>query len=352
MATIFYRSGWKTPIVHCDAGSGWRDLPMSRTERCHWFQAEVQVPCRFVFTDGSDQWDNPAADCSRVSGRNYSVTESGRYAVFKGDLILLREGCKRVLLISDLDSTLIEEHNPEAAAAALRFARYWIEAHYFTGSRLVYSTGRSLEEFQTIQQPLLEPDLLITCVGSDVYELNAEGSYQLKTEYHQLLSSQPWNTSEVSAALDLHFPWLIKPDAQLDFAFKTWRMARVEDLADHEAQLKAFLRHPEGLPPFKMHISGQGGQRYMDFTPACGGKRAGVDFAKRHFGFADLDTLVAGDSGNDLAMLKGPERVVIPVNRQTDVDEWFYKKPRGEYKYISELFYADALVEALRRIET
>ena len=351
MATVFYHSGWKTPLVHINAGDGWYDLPLSSTARCFWFSVTFPVPSRFVFTDGAGHWDNPALQCTNVIGRNYSLTEPGRYAGYKGDIIRLREGGRPVLLITDLDGTLLEERNPVAEAATLRFARYWLQNHYFTGSRLVYSTGRSLEEFQMLKVPLLEPDLLITCVGSDAYTMDSEGCYQAREDYIKLLSSEPWDTTQVSSLLDERFPWLVKPDARLDFRFKTWRMAQVTDLADHEAELKEFLRQPESVPPFKVHISGKGDLRYLDFTPICGGKRAGVRFCKSFFGFGDLETLIAGDSGNDLSMLRGVERAVLPANRQDDVDAWFHKKPRGEHKYISDQFFADAIVEALQKLE-
>ena len=349
MASIFYHSGWKAPLLHVNSDGSWRDLPLSRTDRRFWFSGALPVPCRFVFTDGAGHWDNPSSQCTSVTGRNYSLSEPGSYAAFKGDLLRIREDCKPVLLITDLDGTLLEERNPVAEAATLRFTKYWLQTHYFSGSRLVYSTGRSLEEFLTIKLPLLEPDLLLTCVGSDAYTMDAEGIYEAREDYIQLLSSEPWDTAQVSGALDEHFPWLIKPDARLDFRFKTWRMAQVKDLADHETELKAFLRQPDSMPPFKVHISGQGELRYLDFTPVCGGKRAGVRFSKRFFDFGDLETVIAGDSGNDLSMLRGPERAVIPANRQEDVDAWFHKKPR-ENKYISEQCYADAIVEALHRL--
>ena len=72
-----------------------------------------------------------------------------------------------------------------------------------------------------------------------------------------------------------------------------------------------------------------------------------MDYCRKLFRFDSDETLVAGDSGNDFAMLKGPERGVIPANRQSDMDTWFNKKNRGPNKYISQLAYADAIVEAL-----
>mmetsp|Transcript_333 Transcript_333/g.352 ORF Transcript_333/g.352 Transcript_333/m.352 type:complete len:85 (-) Transcript_333:19-273(-) len=53
-------------------------------------------------------------------------------------------------------------------------------------------------------------------------------------------------------------------------------------------------------------ILSRDGEDYMiDIVPLEGGKKLGVLFAQEIFGFRDEETLVAGDSENDIQMFRG-----------------------------------------------
>lgn len=156
----------------------------------------------FVFTNGS-KWDNPGPNL------NYKLTRPGSYAVYHGKLIEIIPSKKPVLLVADLDNTLVGSYQPTRDALA-RFNEYWIKSHYFTGSRLVYNTGRSLEEFLVLYSeghPLLDPDLLVTAVGSDVYTVNQEtGDYQLQTAYYDLFDRNHWDSEIMDRVIREEFP--------------------------------------------------------------------------------------------------------------------------------------------------
>lgn len=361
MVSLYYNSAWQAPIVHFSvAGGPWQDVRTTRTERHFWHSANVPaVPVAFVLTDGQNRWDNPSPQCVSAVHRNYYVEKPGRYAVYHGNLIAIDETAPRLLLITDLDGTLAQEHDPTAAAASARFAQFWLQRHYFNGSKLVYSSGRSLEEFLQLRRSgidLLDPDLYIGEVGSDAYVMRSDnGRYEVSEDYRTAFPGVNWDTALVSQVLDSRFPWLTKPHNTGNTRLTTYRVARIEDLTQHLSELREFLERREnwtvGDKEIRcfMHISGSGSHRYLDFTSDHKGKRAGVQYCRRTLGFSADETLVAGDSGNDLTMFKGPERGVIPANRQEEMDRWLHKKDRGTNKYVSQCSFADAIVEALTR---
>mmetsp|Transcript_333 Transcript_333/g.353 ORF Transcript_333/g.353 Transcript_333/m.353 type:complete len:82 (-) Transcript_333:598-843(-) len=55
----------------------------------------------FVFTDGMNYWDNP------IDSQNYKISGAGVYAVFHGRVIQINTKPSHLLLITDLDNTLV-----------------------------------------------------------------------------------------------------------------------------------------------------------------------------------------------------------------------------------------------------
>ena len=75
------------------------------------------------------------------------------------------------LIVTDLDSTLVGDN------VSLREFNSLFEQHRGGyGSKLVYATGRSLKLYRELKSEanLLPPDMLITSVGSEIYDANEE----------------------------------------------------------------------------------------------------------------------------------------------------------------------------------
>lgn len=170
MSIVYYWTGWKRPSIYYSSKGSWVLSVMNPTHKHCWFCFYLpETACEFVLTDGNGCWDNP-----QDSEQNYFIAKEGRYAVYKGKLLEVQDNPKSVLLITDIDGTLLE-NNRWGREALKRFTHYWITTHLFNGSKLVYNTGRSMEEFLSLFSggyDVLDPDLIVTSVGSDVHSID------------------------------------------------------------------------------------------------------------------------------------------------------------------------------------
>jgi len=98
------------------------------------------------------------------------------------------------LFVTDLDYTLVGDDN------ALRKINRKLEQHRKEfGTKIVYATGRSLSLYKNLteEESLLEPDVLIAAVGTEIYfdcndEIpDSEWSEQLSSGWNRDLSKLP-----------------------------------------------------------------------------------------------------------------------------------------------------------------
>lgn len=186
---IAYYTSWKNPQIHYSvSGSAWSTLSLARpvvSAGDSWAFARIELEAeaiasddrtdehaeiRFALTDGYGTWDK-APD-----GSDYRILASGkkegvRFMLRHGAIAQIPMSMPGILLVSDLDDTLVGDHEGLTA-----FVGKWRSECVPAGGRLVYNTGRSLISFLKLfhaqEGRLPIPDVLICSVGTRIYYLS------------------------------------------------------------------------------------------------------------------------------------------------------------------------------------
>ncbi|MBD2102282.1 sucrose-phosphate phosphatase [Leptolyngbya sp. FACHB-261] len=238
----------------------------------------------------------------------------------------------KFLLVTDLDNTLVGDD------AALAQLNQTLEQHRAAGSLLVYSTGRSRVSYQKLQQAkqLLEPDALVTSVGTEIYR---PGSVEPEAKWSEFLAPG-WDRALI-CAVTAHFADLEpQPDSEQNpFKVSFW----ITELAAREVvpRLEQALQ-AENLDVQLIYS----GSRDLDILPAKGNKGRAMAYVRELFGFTPEQTVACGDSGNDQALMMGEERCVIVANAHPELLTW-YQANRAPHRYLAHAKYAAGIAEGL-----
>lgn len=272
----------------------------------------------------------------------------------------------KFLLVTDLDNTLVGDRratiNLNQRLAARRDDFY-----------LVYATGRSLSSYQQLQQEfaaatgtqLLEPDYLVTGVGTEIYhqgQLDQDWAARLDQNWrrqaiaHFLESfpalipqpeaeQNPWKISYYLQPLDISPKNSLNdsPDNSLDKS-----LSNSGDNPDN-AQVIDRLRSQlttTGLAAQVVFSSNED----VDVLPCHGDKGQAVVYLMQKLQIPPQFTLVCGDSGNDISMFQQQTLGVIVGNAQPELLNWHKTHPHN-HRYLARSTYADAIWEALRHFQ-
>lgn len=266
----------------------------------------------FVLCNGDKtQWDNPPP---QAGSKNYRTAETdGDWTLRHGRLMRLHD--HPVMIVSDLDHTMVgHEHDPENAHLR-EFQAQWLGRFAFAGSFLCYSTGRNKTEALkvAIERELLRPKLLICAVGTEVYlvpeDLPLEGG-SWAHDPDRITLDDDWTrkmeeTFNRKAAQELLLTSFPKFDVRGNPETDPFRIPTAYEVdAEWEEQM---LKVRAAMGPTVEVISSGGAEwKLVDFCSAEAGKRKGVEFAMQHLGMPPERTLVCGDSGNDESMYRSP----------------------------------------------
>ncbi|KAH0852268.1 hypothetical protein HID58_094110 [Brassica napus] len=96
----------------------------------------------------------------------------------------------RLMIVSDLDDTMVEHRNDNDNHSLLRFNSLWEEA-YRHDSLLVFSTGRAKTMYKKLrkERPLLTPDVIVTSVGTEI----SYGKSMVPDENWVEIMNNKWN---------------------------------------------------------------------------------------------------------------------------------------------------------------
>lgn len=239
------------------------------------------------------------------------------------------------LFVTDLDNTLVGDDK-----ALLELNDRLHQTRQKHDTKIVYATGRSPLLYQELKNTknLLEPDALILCVGTEIY---FDGSQTPNSEWSAKLSSG-WRRDLV-VSKTTSFPELVpQPDSE-QRPFKVSFFLQ-EDLASRVLPQIELELQASGLNVKLIYSSGVD----LDIVPHHSDKGQAVQFLRQKWKFVAEQTVVCGDSGNDIALFAaGAERGIIVGNARPELLQWHNEHP-ADYRYLATSFCAAGILEGLK----
>jgi sucrose-6-phosphatase len=242
---------------------------------------------------------------------------------------------KPFLFVTDLDHTFVGND-----AALVKLTQMLTEHRQEYGTKIVYATGRSPVLYKELQEEknLVEPDGLVLSVGTEIY-LDGDGTPD--AAWSEILSLG-WN-QELVLSITQQFPDLVpQPDSE-QRPFKISFFLQQEVAAIVIPQLESELEKCE-LNVKLIYSSGID----LDIVPRSSDKGQAMQFLRRKWKFAAEQTVVCGDSGNDIALFAvGNERGIIVGNARPELLEWHSDYP-ADHRYLAQDFCAGGILEGLK----
>ncbi len=239
------------------------------------------------------------------------------------------------LFVTDLDNTLVGD---DLALASLNQELANHRQQY--NSKIVYATGRSLYLYRLLAEAksLLQPDALITSVGTEMYFDDNQQEYD--PEWAKILS-QGWDRQEIVDTAS-QFPELQSQPKSEQNPFKISYYLAQAVANDVLPQLKAAL-NKKGYDVKLIYSAGQD----LDVLPCNGNKGLAVKFLRQKWDIPAEKTIVCGDSGNDISMFQGREKGLIVSNAKPELLDW-YENNKSNNLYLAQSICAGGILEGLK----
>jgi sucrose-6-phosphatase len=249
----------------------------------------------------------------------------------------------RSLLITDLDNTLVGN----LEALNLLNDRLIQARQQQQELLLVYSTGRSLTSYRHLCSTvsLLSPDVLITAVGTEIYQGNGA---HLDTQWSSHLI-QGWDRTLVQEIASQFIALEPQPDEE-QRPFKVSYFLEEAKATHPETTSQVIAELSEALNSQRLccQLIYSGGKD-LDILPQGADKGKAMQFVQAQYEIGDSHTVACGDSGNDIALF-GNNKGIIVGNAQPELLSWHAQNP-ASHRYLATAHYAAGILEGLTHFE-
>jgi sucrose-6F-phosphate phosphohydrolase len=228
--------------------------------------------------------------------------------------------------VSDVDGTLLGDD-----AATARFAAW--RAEMGDAVRVVYSSGRFfesvVESVATSALPL--PDAVIGGVGTNIRFCDTRAALDDWPD----CARNGWDAEVIRAAALVHKELELQPE---------------QFQSPHKISFYGYDLPPAFLELLDQQLAALGygvhlvysSQRDLDILPAGASKGTAAARLAKHWGYEPREVIVAGDSGNDLAMFEQGFLGIVVGNAHDDL-----RRLRATNVYHASRLYADGVLEGL-----
>ncbi|WP_294645662.1 HAD-IIB family hydrolase [uncultured Aureimonas sp.] len=272
-----------------------------------------------------------AAAGDKVSAAYDWTRHATRYHALLGSLTTRSDAAARPeqLLICDIDNTLV------GCADGVRTFGAWRERQ--PGLAFGVATGRSFHSALAIleQQDAPRPQVVISSVGSEIHHLDPNGTTYTQDAEWRAIVSRAWDRDEARRAL-ARVPGLL-PQAPLE-----QRAHKLSYFTEGQPGIVGRVRaalERAGLKCSVIHSHG----RYLDILPIRASKGTAVDFVRARLGLSQDAVFVAGDSGNDIEMLRTIPQAIIVGN----FSDGLAAMPALRHSYVARNTHARGVIEGV-----